>query len=333
MCVGGGITVKIEDMRNIPSPTGSDMAIVIASYRDVVIAYDLMDGYQDVEGMKYWIEHCDVYFKRSFSNKLNKQYFESRQISKMHKLGMNYLVTYNNNPYNNVTFNTFLKALLGKKMNSYFTPDVFECTPMYKIRGFKILFMTRLWETPAGENVDNQGKYQSINNMRIAILREMRKEFGDAFYGGLHDSKLARKLAPDLVISKYKTERKRYIDLLKSTDICIGTTGLHGSIGWKTAEYTAAGKAIICEPLQYDLPGDYLEGKNYLTFTTVEECVNNVRVLIENPEKLYDMKICNLMYYYQWLRPDRLVKNTLDVTIQNRRMDRNKNDRNCNHQL
>lgn len=34
---------------------------------------------------------------------------------------------------------------------------------------------------------------------------------------------------------------------MHDTDICIGSMGLHKSIGWKTGEHIAASKAIINE--------------------------------------------------------------------------------------
>lgn len=46
--------------------------------------------------------------------------------------------------------------------------------------------------------------------------------------------------------------------MVKESDICITTTGLHRSIGWKFAEYIAASKAIVTEKLNYS-PGTELK--------------------------------------------------------------------------
>lgn len=100
---------------------------------------------------------------------------------------------------------------------------------------------------------------------------------------------------------------------MKKTDICIGTVGLHDSIGWKTAEYVALGKAIVCEPFRYSVPGEFLVEKNYLEFSTSDECVEAIQKIIENPNLVYQMKLNNLLYYYRYLKPDMMVKRTLDI--------------------
>ena len=73
------------------------------------------------------------------------------------------------------------------------------------------------------------------------------------------------------------------------------------------------GKAIVCEELRYEVPGDFLPMKNYLPFSNTEECIGAVEKLVNDPEYMYQMKLNNLMYYYQYLMPDRLVKRTLDI--------------------
>ncbi len=101
--------------------------------------------------------------------------------------------------------------------------------------------------------------------------------------------------------------------LLHQCDICIGTMGLHESIGWKTGEYVAAAKAIVNERFHYQVTGDFAEGVNYLPFETAQECIAAVQQLVEDPRKLYEMKRANEAYYRRWLKPEVLVKNTLDL--------------------
>ena len=63
----------------------------------------------------------------------------------------------------------------------------------------------------------------------------------------------------------------------------------------------------------YSVPGDFREGVNYLSFRTAQECVEAVARLVESPELLQSMKRANAAYYQQYLRPDVLVKNTLEI--------------------
>ena len=71
--------------------------------------------------------------------------------------------------------------------------------------------------------------------------------------------------------------------------------------------------AIVNEEMHFTVTGDFAEGKNYLSFRTAEECLEAVRALAEDPERLYAMKLANERYYQDYLRPDVLVKNTLDI--------------------
>lgn len=131
--------------------------------------------------------------------------------------------------------------------------------------------------------------------------------------GGLSDNDLAREMAPDVIIEPEFTDRKNYLKLMKSSDICIGSMGLFESIGWKTGEYIAASKAIINEKLHYEVPGYFVNGKNYIEFSSAEECVNAVKELVKNPDRIYSMKLENNNYYNNFLRPDRLIENSLNI--------------------
>ena len=82
--------------------------------------------------------------------------------------------------------------------------------------------------------------------------------------GGVQKSAYAMQHAKDILLLRTMTERGRYLKTLHQSDICIGTMGLHKSSGWKTAEYVAASKGIVNETLHYEVPGNFLEGKNYL---------------------------------------------------------------------
>ena len=89
--------------------------------------------------------------------------------------------------------------------------------------------------------------------------------------------------------------------------------GLHESIGWKTAEYVVAAKAVINERFHYEVSGNFEIGQNYLEFATADECISQVKYLIENPETVYLMKVKNQEYYQNYLRPSVLIKNTINI--------------------
>ena len=302
---GGGYHVELNKSTEVKKFNPQNMAIVLAEYGGKKLVYDLMDGYQNIDEISRLLKECDYYFKRSYSSEQNKMILCQDELHKMYPLGMNYMVTCEGNPYAyEKTLKRRILSLRGDKADSYFTCDKFECPIIYKEKEFLITFFTRLWQ---------EDEFEKINLTRIQIIKELKKQYGEKFLGGIRDSKIARQLAPDLIVSKRYTERSRYLNRLKKTDICVGTTGLYDSIGWKTAEYVALGKAIVCEPLKYAVPGEFSVERNYLEFSTSEECIGAIQKLIMNPNFVYQMKLNNLLYYYQYLKPDMIIKRTLDI--------------------
>ena len=106
------------------------------------------------------------------------------------------------------------------------------------------------------------------------------------------------------------------MNIVKSSDICIATTGLHKSIGWKFGEYVAASRAIVTEKLHYEIPGDFKSGINYLEFSSEDELVHSIKKLIEDKCLRYEMMKNNHNYYLEYVRPDKLIMNTLTQVIQ-----------------
>lgn len=290
----------------------SHMPVIQAEYRGLRLVYDMGDGYNVPEDVITGLENCDIYFKRSFSAEKNRTLI-GKYLEKMHPLGFNYHVTYRGNPANEPLWKTLAKPLLGKTPDCYFVPKVFEGDPK-QVQQPKILFLARLWDDhEPGFSAEENAERTYINNMRIEIIRALREKYGDMFVGGLNDNALSRAWAPDLIMPAEYTERRKYLKLLHSSDICIGSMGLFESIGWKTGEYVAAAKAIVNERMHFTVTGDFEEGKNYLPFETAQECLNAVQSLVEDPQRLYEMKLANQRYYGEYLRPDALVKNSLAV--------------------
>lgn len=255
-----------------------------------------------------------MYFKRSFSKEKNAVLFPDLQY-KMHPLGFNYHVTCGGNPINEPLWKHMLKPLLGKTPERYFRPEVFEGKARWEPeKSVKILFLTRLWDDhEPGFSDEENAERTYINNMRIEIIRSLRETYGDSFVGGLNNSELSRAWAPDLIMPSRYTERRKYLKLLHASDICIGSMGLFESIGWKTGEYVAAAKGIVNERFHFSVPGDYVEGKHYLSFETAQECIDAVHLLVREPERLFAMKKANEIYYQNYLKPEILVKNSLDI--------------------
>lgn len=294
----------VYDSNKISTYTGK-MAVALINYNGHYIAYDVEDGYQYVEEMQRLLETVDFYFKRSFSCQKNKELFPD-YYKKIYPLGLNFHVTTKGNPIDHVNvIKKICNVFMHRDSLDMFTPSAFEMIPQFKTSDIKIIFYSRLW-APHDQNED-------INNTRIEIIRSLRKKYGSNFFGGLENSELAMQLAPELVVDKSVVRRSNYLKQMKQADIGIATTGLHGSIGWKLAEYVAAGKAIVTEKLNYEVPNGFVVDNNYYTFSSADDCLDKIQSLINDPSKLYEMKMENYRYYQTSLRPDMLIKNTLKL--------------------
>lgn len=296
-----GYSVSIQDIRKSDDGKEYPEVSIIDVYTDdgLMLVYDTMDGYQNPEAMRFYLEKCDYYFKRSFSREKNQMF--GKDSEKMYPLGFNYLVSYKECPIKQDFSKRIIKTLCGRKNFEYFTEDKFISKPEFTTEP-KIIFCTRLWKTKP-----------EMNKMRTELIRTLRKKYPDRFFGGLADEENSRNIAPELIIPSKYTIREKYLKKMTESDICVASTGLHESIGWKTGEYVAAAKGIVSEKLCYEVPGDFEDGKNYLGFESVEECVKAIYELDKNPDMLFEMKKANAKYYEEYLQPEQLIRNTINI--------------------
>lgn len=181
-----------------------------------------------------------------------------------------------------------------------------------------VLFMARVWDPKeiADHSLDRIQQREELNEMRARCIRTLRRTFGTQFFGGLEHTPFAVKTYPDLLIPDPALSSKRkYIQLVRRYPICIATAGLHGSNGWKLAEYVALSRAIISEPLRYTVTGNFLPAQNYLEFRSPEECESQVSGLLRNSDLRDSMMERNSEYYQTYLRPDRLVDHLIEQAI------------------
>lgn len=304
-----GNSVIVENHLSDPSYDGHRGAYLIVLYKSSKLVYDMTDGFHDLGTINWHLQNCDYYFKRSYSQERIQSLLPSLAY-KIRPTGLWYQVSPRSYPFP-LTFRERLLNLIGIKSYSWFTQEKFEEIPKYKPNNLRILFFTRLWE-PTLNDEDLNSERNLINNMRISLIRELKKIFGNSFYGGLYDMELSRKLAPDLVLPKYRTIKNNYLELMHKCDICIGSMGLHQSIGGKTGEYVAASKAIINEKLHYEVTGNFSDGVNYFSFNSIDECIKSVDYLYHSPKQVFEMKMANLKYYSEFLEPTILVRKTLE---------------------
>ena len=182
----------------------------------------------------------------------------------------------------------------------------------------RVVFLTRAWDPhddPTRSHEDVLAREQ-LNETRAACIAALRRAFGDRAVTGFAPSEYAiRKYRAFVVPDHSLTKRRKYVAALRTFPICVATTGLHGSIGWKMGEYVALAKAIVSESLECELPGNFLAGRNYLGFDSPEQCVARVDELMSDATLRASMMIDNARYYREFVRPDRLVLNSLVSAI------------------
>lgn len=288
------------------------------------VIFDTLDGLNWIEGtiddnLNYFRNNlnADFYFKRSFC-KLIKDY--APHNCKVYPLGLNYNIDDNIHIKNiNETIKNSIKNAI--KSNSLFSTvfkvsknnlnvDSYEYFPGFQ-DDTKILFLTRLWNPDEVNSYHLKDEREQINKNRINCILACRKEFKENFIGGIQKDNFSIRYDKELLAPFSLTNKVSFLNAIKNSNICIATTGLHNSIGWKFGEYVAASRAIVTEELNYELPGYFEENKNYLTFRNEKELIYQIKYLMTNKYKLFEIMNNNFLYYNNYLRPDRMVMNAL----------------------
>src|SRR5688572_10337051 len=284
------------------------------------IHYDCHDA---VELNEQRLADCDFYFKRSFS----ASYVGSlpKPGAQVLPLGLNYRVLPDAPELHSLHRALMVRGARAKLATSLETLDDLnwvKYTP--RVRELqalpdpdappRVLFLVAAYDPDdkANRSPQKRAEIQQTNAMRARCIELLRRALGARFYGGFIPGPYSCRAFGGLLANEADVTRKRqYIDLLKSFPICVATTGLHGSIGWKFAEYVALSKAIVSEKLNYQVPGDLAEERNYLEFASPEQCVEQAARLLESREERGRLMFNNARYYQAYLRPDVLVLNSL----------------------
>lgn len=292
-------------------------AIINGKYR---VYYDMHDSWEvDEEALH---DH-DFYFKRSFyPDKFSKTFIG---LHKIRPYGLNYEVA-----ANPVDLFALRRSFLSKNAREFLTgmgwatgladlwqfiPSLrrMEAPPPVEAPG-SVLFMARTWDPNQNStsiDTKRQADRDAINQMRASCISKLRDAFGERFVGGFAPTDHARRKYPDLILRDNSHVRQNYLKLLRANAICVATAGLHGSIGWKMAEYVAFSRAIVSEEIEVKLPGDFIDGVNYLSFRTPDECVEQVRRLMNGEKLRLQMMRDNRKYYLQNLHPKSIVALTI----------------------
>lgn len=277
------------------------------------------------------LEWCDRYYKRSYAPSIAPDV----SSPKVHPLGFNYAAyTHGDWRYRRMLWtalrtgprgapntarsiadaSAWLSRIARRPAGRRLCPvDAFEATPSPRSQP-RVLLLTRTWDaTQVRGDLALSEAWVALNEQRAACIRALRREFGGAALCGFAPSGDAVRDYPDCVMPDERMSAKRaYLELMQRSDICIATTGLAGSNGWRLGEYVASSRAIVSERLLSEVPGDFADGRNYLSFIDADGCIDAAVRLFEDRDRRLAMMEQNQRYYRAFLRPERLVLNTLD---------------------
>lgn len=320
--------IKPQDIdKTNPFKDAKQYHVKVVLDNEIIIYYDMHDSYEIDKNELYKV---DIYFKRSYMSSYIDT-FKKEESKKIVSFGLNYWVYPNDIDIHNIKRSLFLsskgKEKLGMFLRAINLPTSLTNAPNLKdLQDFpllnktnnRVLFMVRAWDPydTKDRSLDAIQQLNEINDTRASCIRSLRKEFGKDFYGGFSETSYTLKYYKDCIVPDNNlTTKSRYLNLLKQYQICIATTGLHSSIGWKFAEYVAMSKAIVSEKPIYSLPENFKVGKNYLEFASVSECIEKTLFLYQNDNERFEMMINNAEYYYHNLKPDILVYNSILKTL------------------
>jgi hypothetical protein len=288
---------------------------------ELLIHFDTHDSMDIALGE---LESCDIYLKRSYVSTHVEQ-LPPAQARKVLPLGLNYRVLPDTIDLLALRRSMLVSGGFKKKMAA-----VKQAVDIHNIFGFqprlrymestpdfegppKVLFLVAAYDPfdDPDRAPDKVEERVELIETRAQCIRLLRKELGNRFLGGFTENQFAQENYPDLVIPRNQTSQENYIHTVKAHPICIASTGLHGSIGWKLAEYVAFSRAIVSERLKYEVPGNFGSGRNYLEFTSPDGCVEAAVQLMRNAYRRNELMSNNAAYYHASLRPDSLMRNAL----------------------
>ncbi len=264
------------------------------------VAIDLRDG----EGVsRPIIDRVDWYVKRAFYPP-ELEALPRELAAKVLPFGLNYGCRSGSSTFRLLGTIGAPVALTGRhglqRLRQYLsTPPTatFEQRPDVPVEPC-VAFQTRLWtsqEVPGGE-------VEPLNSGRVAIVRALRRAFGDRFVGGLVPTPLALDRYPDDV-TPHSSRYAEYLAIKKRCLISVYTRGVEHSLAFKLGETFAASQCLVSVPLRYELPTPIEAGRHYLAFETPEACIEACQRLLEDAGLAASMRTANHDYYVQEVEP------------------------------
>lgn len=179
--------------------------------------------------------------------------------------------------------------------------------------GGNVLFYTRLWNPDNHLDMEEKERRLKQNEFRINACRIIKKEFTNASVG-LYSDSLSNKVAPDLVLSHSKSDKKKYLKELLTYNIGVADDGLKNTPGWKIGEYLFYGKAVITTPLNICIENfeEHINFEKLSNRSSHEEIPEKIIHLLKD-KKYLEMGENNFIWSNNYIHPKNYINRILNI--------------------
>lgn len=322
----GVISLGFDFAEEDPERAYAAMHLTVTRRATRVTRSVILDFYDSESRLVPAIESADLYFKRQYGPQTISA--GRTNATKLRPLGMT-IAAYSAETmksigasifaylrpkarlYSTVPLRTEIRRAIGDVRQWNAIPDVRSVIAQKADRKTEaVVFQPRLWD--AGP--EYSGVFDRANEDRIATVSALRSRFPNCETVGLIHTDFARRIAPDLLLTR-KVLTAEYHAQLRSAEIGVNCSGLSGSVGWKLAEYLAAGAAVVSQPIEKIFLAPFEAGKNYLPYSSPDACVEQCERLLRDKELAAQMREANQHYFRSWVEPSAHALRLLELSV------------------
>lgn len=165
----------------------------------------------------------------------------------------------------------------------------------------EVFFMNSIWKQEA-----------KTNNYRSLFIKACRKNDAVYFEGGFAARKDGNNLGFDELVCSKRISLKRYIQKTKQSAFVFNTPAVLSCHGWKLAEFSALGKAIITTAHYNKLPADLINDKHVIYALTQNEIERAVEKLIVDTNYKRNLELEVKKYFDDYLAPKKVIERLAD---------------------
>lgn len=292
-----------------------------------IIAFDLNDNAKFF-GV-YALKNADVYFKRCYQEKIVGM-LPVDYRKKIKPLGLPFMVRSETLP--SLQKLQFLFYIFKIIEISKFDRLLFKRLKLFKKKALKhfkgfvnarktsdfnsfnyevlgnIFYQKRLFEESSEDVV-------ALNQQRIKIIKLLKNNFTNNFYGGLQENRMSKLRSPEF-ISNINGDPHIFLKAMKKCGICIYTNGLYDSPGWTLSEFLSQGKCIVAEPLANELPMPLSHDQHLMYFHNEEELLAICNQLLSDDVKRQFLGKNARLYYEQFVAPAIFFPNIIKANFE-----------------